>query len=97
MRHDLALPVKLPSGRIWPSPQLTTTLLTALGFCAPAVTTKVKFAGSPLVGAVLGGVIRICGPLDTLTVTELLAVPPVLGVAGVVGVLGVDVPPLAPT
>src|SRR5262249_23668265 len=64
------LPVKAPRVPLAPSPQSTVTSRTALPFDAAAVTTNVKEAGSPALGGVVGGVMRIVGAVEIVTVTE---------------------------
>src|ERR1700688_826471 len=66
----MAEPVTAPRSVVPPSPQLTLRSRTALPFVAAGVTTKVKFAGSPTLGAGEGGVIRRIGAAEMLTITE---------------------------
>ena len=74
------------------SPQSTVSDLIALPFVAGTATAIVNEAGSPALGAVVGGVITSVGAAAMLTMTLPDAVPDAEGVAGVAGapVVGVD-------
>ena len=85
----MALPTTAPRSCIAPSPQFTVRSRIALPLVAAAVTTNVNVAGSPAVGAVVGGVITNVGAPATLIVIVAEAWPDVFGA----GVVGVVVPP----
>ena len=71
-----------------PSPQLTLKSRTAEPLVAAAVITNENVAGSPALGAVVGGVMTSVGAAMTPTVTVPEAWPGALPVAGAVGVVG---------
>ena len=84
------VPLSAPRSLVCPSPQSTITLRIVLGLVVAAPTSNEKRAGSPAVGAVVGGLIRSVGAPARVTVT----VPEAWPAAGVVGVVVVP-PPLA--
>src|SRR4029077_12317778 len=62
------VPVTAPRSVVSPSPQRTMRSRTALPLAAAAVIAKVKFAGSPTLGGVVGGVMTSVGAVEMLTV-----------------------------
>src|SRR4051795_11087967 len=82
MCETTTLPVTAPRLCDCPSPQSTVRSRTALPLEVAAVTAKVKAAGKPTLGGVVGGVITRDGAFVTTTVTEPDAVPGELGVVG---------------